>query len=58
MKEEIDNLDKLRFKLIQYAQLMGSETCGIIARDFKTVIDKLREYEFETILKQNSDDNN
>ena len=56
MKEAIDNLDKLRFQLVNNSLATGNVFSGKIAVLMKDEINKLREYEFQTILKANKDD--
>ena len=57
MKEIIDNLDEIRMMLKQKALINGDTQSAMLAHLMLTEINKLREYEFETILKQNSDEN-
>ena len=56
MKEAIDNLDKLRFQLVNNSLATGNVFSGKIAVLMKDEINKLREYEFQTILNNNKDD--
>ena len=56
MKEAIDNLDKLRFQLVNNSLATGNVFSGKIAVLMKDEINKLRQYEFQTILKANKDD--
>jgi len=56
MKEIIDNLDEIRLMLKQKALIQSDTQCAKLEALIGWEIDKLREYEFETILKQNSDD--
>jgi hypothetical protein len=55
MKEAIDSLDKLRFQLVNNSLATGNVFSGKIAVLMKDEINKLREYEFQTILKANKD---